>query len=242
MSQQVISQDATLDDIIFKDKNREYGAFLLRTTYPKVIKRSVILGSSLFVGALLLAAFWKQITASNKEKTEVIAETMKIDQPPPQKKVELPPPPPPPPPKEIPKVTTTKFLPPEIKHDEEVTKPEPPPEEVKGNTANETVKGVDESYEAPVDPDAKGQETPVEPPKPAEEEIFTAVEQQAEFPGGINTDGSIQDVQVIKSVGFGCDEEAVRVIKSGPRWNPGKQSGRAVRSRFTQPITFQLSE
>ena len=96
MSQQVISQDATLDDIIFKDKNREFGAFLLRTTYPKVIKRSVILGSSLFVGALLLAAFWKQITADNKDKTEIIAETMKIDQPPPQKKVELPPPPPPP--------------------------------------------------------------------------------------------------------------------------------------------------
>jgi len=274
MSQQVISQNATLDDIIFKDKNREYGAFFLRTTYPKVIKRSVILGSSLFVGALLLAAFWKQITAENKDKVEVVAETMDIKQPPPQKKVELPPPPPPPPPKEIPKVTTTKFLPPEIKHDEEVTKPEPPPEEVKGNTANESVKGVDESYEAPVDPDAKGQETPVEPPKPVEEEIFTAVEQQAEFQGGIagfarylqrslkypaaaqranvqgkvyvqfvvNTDGSIQDVQVIKSVGFGCDEEAIRVIKSGPRWNPGKQSGRAVRSRFTQPITFQLSE
>lgn len=273
MSQQVISQDATLDDIIFKDKNREFGAFVLRTTYPKVIKRSVILGSSLFVGALLLAAFWKQITANNNDKTEITADLVKVEAPPPPKKVELPPPPPPPPPKEIPKVTTTKFLPPEIKHDEEVQKPEPPPEEVKGNTANETVKGVDESYEAPVDPDAKS-EAPVEPPQPKEEEIFTAVEQQAEFPGGIagfarylqrnlkypaaaqranvqgkvyvqfviNTDGSVQDVSVIKSVGFGCDEEAIRVIKSGPRWNPGKQSGRAVRSRFTQPITFQLSE
>jgi protein TonB len=170
-------------------------------------------------------------------------------------------------------VTTTKFLPPEIKHDEEVTKPEPPPEEVKGNTASETVKGETETYEPPVDPDAKGPE-PVEPPKPAEDEIFTAVEQQAEFPGGprafgaflqknlrypsaaqranvggkvyvqfvVNTDGTIQDVQVLKSVGFGCDEEAVRVIKSVPRWTPGKQSGRPVRSRFTQPITFVLSE
>jgi protein TonB len=170
-------------------------------------------------------------------------------------------------------VTTTKFLPPEIKHDEEVTKPEPPPEEVKGNTASETVKGETESYEPPVDPDAKGAE-PVEPPKPAEDEIFTAVEQNAEFPGGprafgqflqrnlrypsaaqranvggkvyvqfvVNTDGTIQDVQVLKSVGFGCDEEAIRVIKSVPRWTPGKQSGRAVRSRFTQPITFVLSE
>jgi protein TonB len=271
---QVISNDATLDDIIFRDKNREFGAFVLRSTYPKVIKRSVLLGSTLFVGALLLAAFWKQLTANIESKQEVTAEVMKLDTPPPAKKVELPPPPPPPPPKEIPKVTTTKFLPPEIKHDEEVTKPEPPPEEVKGNTASETVKGETENYEPPVDPDAKGKEEPVEPPKPAEDEIFTAVEQNAEFPGGpaafgrylqrslkypsaaqranvggkvyvqfvVNTDGSIQDVQVIKSVGFGCDEEAIRVIKSGPKWNPGKQAGRAVRSRFTQPITFQLSE
>ncbi|MFC0185010.1 outer membrane transport energization protein TonB [Pseudarcicella hirudinis] len=273
---EVISSNATLDDIIFKDKNKAYGAYLLRSTYPRVITRSVLLGAFLFTGALALAFFWKQLTAFSKEKTEVTAEVMKIDQPPPQKqKVELPPPPPPPPPKEIPKVTTTKFLPPEIKHDEEVTKPEPPPEEVKGNTANETVKGETETYEPPVDPDAKGkEEAPVEPPKPVEEEIFTAVEQQAEFPGGnaafgkflsknlkypsaaqranvsgrvyvqfvVNTDGSIQDVQVLKSVGFGCDEEAVRVIKTVPKWTPGKQSGRPVRSRFTVPINFVLSE
>ncbi len=58
----------------------------------------------------------------------------------------------------------------------------------------------------------------------------------------VNTDGSIQDVQVLKGVGFGCDEEAVRVIKAMPRWIPGKQSGSFVRSRFTQPITFILTE
>ena len=116
---QVISQDATLDDIIFREKNREFGAFILRSTYPKVIKRSVLLGSALFVGALLIAAFWKQLTANLTTKEEITAEVMKLDAPPPPKKVELPPPPPPPPPKEIPKVTTTKFLPPEIKRDEE---------------------------------------------------------------------------------------------------------------------------
>ncbi len=58
----------------------------------------------------------------------------------------------------------------------------------------------------------------------------------------VNTDGTIQNVQVLKSVGFGCDEEAMRVIQSVPRWVPGKQDGRPVRSRFTQPITFVLSE
>ena len=42
----------------------------------------------------------------------------------------------------------------------------------------------------------------------------------------VNTDGSIQGVEVLKSVGFGCDEEAVRVIKMVPKWNllePGKK-------------------
>jgi len=57
----------------------------------------------------------------------------------------------------------------------------------------------------------------------------------------VNTDGSIQDVQILKSVGFGCDEEAIRVIKLAPKWIPAKQLGRSVRSRFTLPITFILS-
>jgi TonB family protein len=58
----------------------------------------------------------------------------------------------------------------------------------------------------------------------------------------VNTDGSIQNIDVLKPLGFGCDEEAIRVIKSFPRWTPAKQSGRLVRSRFTIPISFQLSE
>ena len=48
----VISPNATLDDIIFKNKNKEYGAYILRKTYPKVVSRSLIIGiasvSSLF--------------------------------------------------------------------------------------------------------------------------------------------------------------------------------------------------
>lgn len=56
----------------------------------------------------------------------------------------------------------------------------------------------------------------------------------------VNTDGSVEDVQLLRGVGFGCDEEAVRVIKSMPRWNPAIQGGKKVRSRFTQPITFAL--
>lgn len=56
----------------------------------------------------------------------------------------------------------------------------------------------------------------------------------------VNADGSLTDIQVLKGLGFGTDEEALRVLKAMPRWKPGRQSGRAVRVRFTLPITFTL--
>ena len=102
-------------------------------------------------------------------------------------------------------------------------------------------------------------------------EVFDAVEQNAEYPGGmrafgqylqenlkypeaaqkanqsgkvytqfiVNVDGTISDVTILKSVGFGCDEEAMRVIKLA-KWIPGKHHGQVVKSRFTVPINFQL--
>lgn len=56
----------------------------------------------------------------------------------------------------------------------------------------------------------------------------------------VNTDGSLTDVKAIKGIGAGCDEAAVEVVKSAPKWNPGKQRGRAVRVRMVLPITFRL--
>jgi protein TonB len=56
----------------------------------------------------------------------------------------------------------------------------------------------------------------------------------------VNTDGSLTDIQVLKGIGFGCDEEAVRVMQKMPHWKPGKQSGRTVRVKFNLPISFTL--
>ena len=56
----------------------------------------------------------------------------------------------------------------------------------------------------------------------------------------INRDGSIVDVKAIKGIGAGCDEEAVRVVQSSPKWSPGKQRGKPVRQRMVLPITFKL--
>lgn len=104
--------------------------------------------------------------------------------------------------------------------------------------------------------------------------IFTAVEQNAEFPGGIkemyrflalnmkypkeaaennvqgkvfikfivNENGEIRDPEVVKKLGFGTDEEAIRVVLSMPVWTPGRQDGKAVAIEYYLPITFSLEE
>ena len=56
----------------------------------------------------------------------------------------------------------------------------------------------------------------------------------------VNADSTITDVNVVKSVNPHLDEEAVRVVKAMPKWNPGKQRGEPVRVRFTLPVTFRL--
>lgn len=57
----------------------------------------------------------------------------------------------------------------------------------------------------------------------------------------VNTDGSIQDAEVIRSSGdVYLDREAVRVVSGMPKWTPGMQSGKAVRVYFTVPVLFKL--
>lgn len=58
----------------------------------------------------------------------------------------------------------------------------------------------------------------------------------------VDTDGSLTEVKAIKGIGSGCDEEAVRVLRESPAWNPGKQRGQLVKVRMVMPITFKLNE
>ena len=57
----------------------------------------------------------------------------------------------------------------------------------------------------------------------------------------VGKDGSLTDVKVLKGIGAGCDEEAVRVLSKAPKWKPGKQRGRPVRVRMQLPIIFKLN-
>jgi protein TonB len=58
----------------------------------------------------------------------------------------------------------------------------------------------------------------------------------------VNKDGSISDVQILRSGGDpSLDKEAVRVISSMPNWIPGKQGGKLIRVRYTVPVNFRLT-
>jgi TonB family protein len=56
----------------------------------------------------------------------------------------------------------------------------------------------------------------------------------------VGEDGTIRDPKILKGIGFGCDEEALRITLNMPKWNPGRQNGKAVAVQFNLPINFVL--
>ncbi|MEN9918936.1 MAG: hypothetical protein RL662_1372 [Bacteroidota bacterium] len=58
----------------------------------------------------------------------------------------------------------------------------------------------------------------------------------------VSSDGTVKDVQVVRALDPSCDKEAVRVVKSMPKWVPGKQNGRNVPVYYTLPVLFKLQK
>lgn len=58
----------------------------------------------------------------------------------------------------------------------------------------------------------------------------------------ITADGSISNVTVSKGIGYGCDEEAVRVVAMMPKWSPASAAGKPLSVQFSLPIKFSLSK
>ena len=173
-------------DILFEDRNKQYGAYELRKTYNKRILLALGLTAAL-AASLFLYFFISQSLADDDsaklEIKEVVLEDIKQEE---EKKPE-PPPPPPPPVQEPPKVEMTKFTPPKIVKDEEVKKEDIPPEVEKLEDTKIAVisqEGVkDEGLAAPPVVDAG--KAVVEAPKVEDEnKIFEKVEVDASFTGG----------------------------------------------------------
>lgn len=57
----------------------------------------------------------------------------------------------------------------------------------------------------------------------------------------VHPNGSLQHVSLLKGIGMGCDEEAIRLVKRMPNWIPGSLDGKAVRVKYNLPIAFDLA-
>jgi len=58
----------------------------------------------------------------------------------------------------------------------------------------------------------------------------------------VEKDGSISNIEILRGIGYGCDEEVIRVLSEMPDWTPGIQKGKAVRARYNIPVKFKLDK
>ena len=268
-------------DLIFEGRNKEYGAYKLRTQTGKRNLKAII--TIAILAALCIILFYikagydayQAAHAKNENVTEISA----LNQPKKkeakvERKVQVEEK------KEVVKEvkSSIKFTAPVIKKDADV-KPE---EEMKTqdqimqtNTAIGAldVKGNSDQGEIlKVTQRVETEPVKAEPKPEVENKVFDVVEQMPSFPGGpsalmqylssnikypvvaqengvqgrvivsfvVERDGSISDVKVARSVDPSLDREAQRVVKSMPRWSPGKQNGSTVRVKYTVPVVFRL--
>ncbi len=251
-------------DLVFENRNKAYGAFVIRKEYEKVVLKAFVISIAAFVFAFYLPAIIRFISGAADELGKKKVEVKITELAPPPDMDETKPPPPPPPEIKLPDLKEVKFTPPVIVEEEVVEQIVDIKEmdnavigdenNLDGDTiaieAPPQVNEVIEEDEAPV------LFAPVMPEFPGGEEAFYAFVQKnlqypplaksAEIEGRVfvefvvNKDGSISDVQAVKGPQYGLREEAERVIKRLPAYKPGLQNGKPVKVKLTLPIQFEL--
>ncbi len=271
-------------DLVFEGKNKDFGAYVIRTDSPKRHNKAVfytILGA--FIFGLLTFGFVKanqyleeRRLAMQGDQEEVLIDiTQEAEEPEPEEQ-RLEQPKPEVLPEEVLKSVKVTEL--QIVEDEKVKKEDEikTQDELKetetafGQKDNE--KGTEDRNVTRTLKEEVVVEKPVEKPKEVKEEIFKSVEQMPQFPGGdqalmsylskhinyppmaaenniqgkvilqfvVEKDGKVGEVKVARSVDKDLDREAVRVVKTLPKFTPGRQNGQAVRVWYTLPVTFKL--
>lgn len=255
------------NDLVFENKNKEYGAYQLRRNYNNRVVAALLISSFTAILLISIPMIKDWISGAMEEEVVVPVDISPVDleAPPPVDETEPPPPPPPPPPT----VETIKFTPPVVV-DEEVPDEEiPPPQETETQVSTVTQEG-DPNADEIIIPTETGSGV-VEDPN--ENQVFTIVEQMPEFTGGdvqrylasntkypafekeagisgtvwvsfiVDKEGSVKDIKIERGVkgGPGLEKEAIRVIQSTQgMWKPGKNNGHPVKVSYTVPIKFLL--
>lgn len=191
-NENVYDPSLTLDEIVFENRNKEYGAYDLRHQYPKLLTKSFIVGTALFLIAALSPFIYltiKRLTEPPKQEVkadlvEILQEDKIIEQP-----KEKEPPPPPPPPKEEKIEVIQNVVPEPVKAPKIETPPPPISKQLETTTGLTNQEGVKApAYTPPPPPPSTGTKASTAEVKPqvSDTQIYNEVEQTAEFPGGIN--------------------------------------------------------
>ena len=260
--QQLLTADVL--DILFEHRNKLYGAYALRKTYPSRLAKALVLAIASIV--LLLVLVRPRPDAHMVHPPVAIDPVVPIEMP--KEKKGLPPPAPTP---AASRSMAQKKWTSQIKIvDDKVWKPEDmPKQEELSQAAISTINAAgdipaDNHPPLITDPKSTGHMAATE-----SGETFLAVEREPQFPGGrqawldflsryliapadlqagekktvlvrflVDAEGRVTDFEVVQSAGIRFDNEVLRVLKKMPRWQPAIQNGHHVAVSFTQPVTF----
>ncbi len=257
-------------DVVFTDRNKAYGAYDLRKQNPKNTNKALVIGVVVFVVLISGQTILNFISGFIPKATEKVKITNVVLLPPPPLDQKKPPPPPPePPPPKVDQVkfpppvvkpdNEVKEQPPTVK---ELEVADPGQKTVKGDPnadikIDEPVGNSDVKQVTEEDPNKIFTAVEKDPAfKGGIDKFYAYLQKNMRYPAVakennvqgkvfvtfvVERDGALTDIKVVRGIGSGCDEEAIRVLKSSPRWTPGIQNGRPVRVQYTMPINFTLT-
>lgn len=251
------------DDLLFEDRNRDYGAYQLRKRYNSVVVVGIILASILVSSAVVLPFIINpdsgKVLAGGISYVQVQMDNLE----PPVDEIIVPPPPPPAEAARMQEIV--KYVPPEVvdsvlplenqqvSTDEVLSQPSTDYVEAGGTgTGNDMISGQEgiETDEAffivEVMPTFKGgdlnkfREWVQRRTNYPQSAVDNRIQGKVYLTFIVETDGTVTNVTVVKGVDPLIDREAVRTIESSPKWNPGLQRGQPVRVRYSMALSFSL--
>ena len=271
-------------DLVFEGKNKDFGAYVIRTDSTKRHNKAVIYT---LIGAFLFGMIAWGLVSANRyfeekrlkdmaEQEEVLIDMSQEAEEPEEQQERLEQPKPEVLPEEVLKSVKVTEL--QIVEDDKVKKEDEikTQDELKetetafGQKDNE--KGTEDRNVTRTLKEEVVVEKPIEKKEEKKEEIFRSVEQMPQFPGGeaalmkylsshinyppmaaennvqgkvilqfvVEKDGKVGEVKVARSVDKDLDREAIRVVKTLPKFTPGRQNGQPVRVWYTLPVNFKL--
>lgn len=258
-----------LTDLVFLTKNKDFGAYQLRKLRNKsaliAFSISAFVITLVFSYTFIIDAFKGDEQAPIKIKETRVLKYSELSAPPP---IELEKPPPEQ--MSVQSREVKKFIKPVVKPDEEVVDEEliPTVEELEtADVGTENIEGLDslildediasftdlELEEEVTEPYITVEQMPTFPGGEtallkylAENVNYPRQAREAKIQGlvimrfVVDAKGVVSRVEILRGIGGGCDEEAMRVVQNMPQWNPGFQNGRAVPVIYNMPIRFTL--